>query len=197
MKTFTYAHMSLRRILAVMAIFALAFMPMSQVFAVIATDIFTDGFEAPTNLGKWTAGNAWKSASSGHSGSKSAYLDGGNNNQMLSKNISTVGYTGISVSFWYKANDLDDYVGGKHPVPADKLEVEYTTNGSIWTELFQIDDENDDNVWHHVNFTIPGTVANNNANFGLRFNGAFSSGNDFAWIDDVSLTGIALPPPTN
>ena len=154
-----------------------------------AATLFSDGFEAPTNLGNWAAGSAWNSdASAAHSGSKSARVTGGNSNQTMEKTISTAGYTTLTLSFWYKADDLESYED-------DRVEVYYSTNGgSTWTEITsaQMDDAHDDNTWRQVTFSSFPSGANNNANFKLRFKGYLNSGTDKVWIDDVNLSGTAV-----
>lgn len=176
--------------------------PAAFFVAQAATNVFTDGFEPSTNLGNWTVTSGWVSAGDqNHTGIKSAKLAGPNNNnnnnnggtQIMSKTISTVGFDGIVVSFWYRASDLE---WSQNQGGLDKVEVSYTVNGSTWTEFNQIDgnsnDDNDENgQWNFVTLNLPSS-ADNNTNFALRFDGEVSSGNDNVWIDDVTVSGDAI-----
>lgn len=188
---------AINKLMSFLVIFSLV-MPMALVPSVASaivtpTTIFSDGFEAPTGLGNWVE-IGWNSSSSGHSGSKSAYLVGANNDQIISKNISTNGFENISLSFWYKADDLDNSTNNH-----DKVELFYTLNGTTWTEITsaQMDYNNDDNSWHQFTFSSFPLGASNNPNFALKFDGDLNSGNDKVWIDDISLTGLAIPAPVN
>ena len=161
---------------------------------VSAATVFTDSFEAPTNLGNWTSGSAWNSDSSDdHSGSKSARVAGSNSGQTMSRTVSTTGYNTIVVSFWYKAESLDDDSGTSND---DHLYAEYSTNnGSSWNELSDISDvsgdDDDDGNWHESSDSI--AAASNIANFQVRFRGVLNNGSDKVWIDDVLITGTAIP----
>lgn len=161
----------------------------SFALAATPTTIFSDGFEAPTGLGNWTA-VGWNSNSSGHTGSKSASLVGANNAQTMSKNISTVGYENLTMSYWYKGHSLDS---SDH----DKVEVFYTLDGSTWTEISsaQIDSTNDDDNWHKFTFSSFPSGANNNPSFGIKFDGDLNSGNDKVWVDDFSVIGTEVNTP--
>ena len=169
-------------------------------FVAHAADVFTDSFEVPTLLGNWTE-EGWSSSNDAKSGGKSAKLVGANNTQTMSKNISTVGYESPQVSFWYKAKGLEwDNGNGGY----DKVEVQYTTDGSTWTTFYTIDGDDsngvqDDEQWHEV---VPPAnsfpaAAKDNADFGLRFKGDLSSGNDTVWIDDVTTAGTAIQQPVD
>ncbi|MFA6270394.1 MAG: thrombospondin type 3 repeat-containing protein, partial [Candidatus Paceibacterota bacterium] len=177
--------------LALIIALPMTFMP-SVANAISPTTIFSDGFEAPTGVGNWIE-SGWSSSSDGHGVGKSAKLVGAENAQTMQKNISTSGYENISLSFWYKAYDLDT---SGH---LDKVEVFYTLDGSSWVEVSgaQIDDNDDDNNWHQFSFSSFPSGANNNLNFGVKFDGDLNSDNDKVWVDDVSLTGASIPVPVN
>lgn len=157
-----------------------------------AATIFSDGFESsPNHYLNWTSADSkWDSNSSGeYSGDFSAEVKGdtdGTDN--LVKLISTTGNENITLSFYYRANGLEDYDN-------DKVEVYYTLNGgSSWTEIssMQIDDDNDDDSWHQYTYSAFPSGADNNANFGFRFSAQLDDANDKVWIDQVLLSGDAI-----
>ncbi len=152
------------------------------------TTIFSDGF---TNLNNWIE-EGWSSSKDGHGAGKSAKIVGANNSQIMKKTISTSGYENINFSFWYKADSLETEL----QFPSyhfDKVELFYTLDGSSWTEITdaQIDDADDDNNWYQYSYNLP-SGANNNPNFGIKFDGDLNSGSDTVWIDDVLLTGTKI-----
>ncbi|MDP3645807.1 MAG: peptidoglycan-binding protein [bacterium] len=162
-----------------------------------ATVLFSDGFESsPDHFLNWTSadtssGGKWDSSSSEkNSGDFSAQVKGdtgpSSSHDILQKTISTSGNSNITLSFWYRAENLESG-------DADRLEVYYTTDGSDWIEIssLQIDDDNDDEIWHQSTFVLP-VSASDNTSFGFRFEANLDNGNDRVWLDDVSLTGDVI-----
>ena len=157
---------------------------------------FSDGFESsPDHYLYWTSHDSkWGTNSSGvHSGAFSAEVKGDTDGfDHLVKLIPTTGNQNITLSFWYKANNLESG-------DSDRVEVWYTTNnGAAWTEVasLQVDDDNDDNFWHQSNHTFA-TSTENKANFGFRFSAHLDNASDKVWIDDVSLTGSIIVVDTD
>lgn len=165
--------------------------PTTATAATVVT-LFSDGFESSNftnwtyvDSPKWTINNG--TSTTAHSGIKRAEVKGNTNpgKDDLRKSVSTVDHNSIVFSYWYKANDLESS-------DDDRVEVEYTIDGSTWTEIFQIDDNNDDNNWHQKTHNLPITTANN-SNFAIRFSANLDSGNDYVYLDDVSVTGELIP----
>ncbi len=157
---------------------------------VVATTLFTDGFES-NNLNNWTSvGSGWGvSSSNPHTGSRRAGIssDTGQNPNELRKNVSTVGYDGISFDYWYLANDLESQ---------DYTFAQWSSNsGNTWNTLFSINSTVDDNTWHHNTHSLP-VDAENLAAFRIRFLANLNSSNDFVRIDDVTVSGYAIATPT-
>ena len=176
--------------MSMLVLVGLAVAKNTKAIVVPPTTIFSDGFEPSTLLGNWIE-DGWNSNNSGHGTGKSAHLNGANNTETMSKIISTLGFNNINLNFWYKAKNLDSQTNNN-----DQLKVFYTLNNSTWVEIpsAQIDDNNDDELWHQFgSFSLP-TGANDNSNFGIKFVGNFNSGSDEAWIDDVNITGNLIPP---
>ncbi len=157
--------------------------------AVTVETIFEDGFESG-NFDAWTlVENKWFiNTTNAHSGTKKVNVQGSTTgDNSLIKDQSTVGYENLNLEYWYKA-DAESLEEG------DQVIVEYTINGTDWVELLAIIDGVDDGEWHEDSHDLP-VEANNNSDFAIRFRANLDAGNDTVRLDDVKLTGEALPLP--
>lgn len=158
--------------------------------AVTCTSLFSDGFDSnPHAYSNWTSGNPengkWEVDSSGHTG-KAARVKGDNNiNKPLYKNISTLGYQSIRLSYWFKSSDLS---GG------DTVRAEWSIDGVNWSTLFTIDSVTDEATWTFKTHNLGGSAANN-GNLKIRFKADMHDANRKVWLDDVNVCGAPLPPP--
>ncbi|MBY0539277.1 peptidoglycan-binding protein [Patescibacteria group bacterium] len=149
-----------------------------------AATLFSDGFETG-NFSQWSAAdNDWDIINDTHGGSSAAEVKDANGDE-LRKNISTVGSQNIVLSYWYKIP------GGLSA--DDELEVQWSSNGgSTWTTIVNYDDSPTQSNWLQASHSLP-SGANNNANFRIRFYGSSLSSSDKFRLDDVLLTGDAMP----
>ena len=157
--------------------------------------IFSEGFETNPYTNGWVLTNnagTWKWRSSGgnthiHSGTHSMNAgpnqDGGRFTDTITRSVSTEGYSSVTLSYWFLANDLRK---GKD----ESLFVEWTADGSTWNVAFKIDDNNDDNKWYTRTHTLPASAANN-PNFAVRFRAHLHGDHDDVWIDDITISGIS------
>jgi PKD repeat protein len=97
----------------------------------------------------------------------------------IATSVSTVGYSDIQVHFALGAKSLDKGV---------EFVVAEWFDGSAWTELVRISDGEEDGQLHEHSFALPAAAANN-PSLGLRFALHGSGGQDYAYIDDVLITG--------
>jgi len=160
--------------------------------ALAATTLFSDGFESG-NFNAWNIHDAHWSVTTGNAHNASAYKaeakgDTGPTDDLLQKNISTVGYYSINLSYWFRIISLDN---------TDHVYVEYSTNGGVnWQQLADYTNRTADIDWVNASYNLPST-ADNNANFVFRFRVHTNSNNDIFYLDDVSLTGTPIPSATN
>ena len=92
--------------------------------------IFQDGFESGNiTAGGWTSTGALTVDSPAFAGSYSARID---DTGSLQKIVSTVGFTAINVSYARYTNAYDSF---------EELTVEWSTNGTTWTQIEQYDTE--------------------------------------------------------
>jgi len=147
-------------------------------------DIFFDGFESTR-----PSGNLWTETGSVDWGGYTPRI--GNydvrlrNDESITRTISTAGYTGITVSFSLAASSLDTSFWGVEEYVAASW-----YDGATWTELTRISDgdANEDNTLHPYSFSLPAGAANN-ANFRMRFRIDGSNDADYAYVDNVRVTG--------
>ncbi len=160
--------------------------------------LFTDGFES----GTFGAPVAWDTTSptwTYHTGSLNGSLaalangDTGGVATAITKTVSTTGHEGVTLHYGYKADGLE---------PGDEVRVEYSADGgSSWNVVDTIGDGKDDHVAdteigiHHEDKLLPADAANN-ANFMFRFAATMTDGDDWVWMDDVSLTGTEMGSTT-
>ncbi len=149
-----------------------------------AATIFFDGFE--DGYTNWTSGipetGKWEIDNSGHTG-KAARVKGDNDNTLtLHKSWSTVGKQNITLSYWFKSDDLS---GG------DTVKAEWF-DGSNWQTLFTIDSVSDEDNWTQKTHNLPVGAANLST-FKIRFNADMHSASRKVWLDDVSLGADNIP----
>lgn len=178
------------RVASAFTIFALMIGVAAPLFALpqpaYAAGIFSDGFES-NNFSAWTlADSDWNIISDAYAGSRAAEVkDTGGSSDELRKDVSTVGYSAITLSYWYK-------------IPAglsssDELYVQWY-DGSTWQTIVNYDDTGTVANWVQATHVLPAGAANN-ANFRIQFSGDSLSASDKFRLDDVVLSGTALPPP--
>jgi len=136
---------------------------------------WTDGFESGDLVtGGWTtSGNASASNKAEYTGTYGAQLKG---TAWMEKAISTTGFTAIHVKYLRKTKGLDS---------GEYLYVEYH-DGTQWNEL----EATQATSWASQDKTC-GSGADNNAGFKIRFRTNASNANEYAYIDDVEITGTA------
>lgn len=181
-------------VLSVLLLASGGMLPFSTVaIAAPATTLFNDGFESGDFSG-WDSpvSSNWEVNFGSISGIFGADVEGDTDgDDWLVRSISTEGYENLVLAYSFKADDLDT-VGH-----ADNVAVEYTANGTSWTEVYAIKDGEDDHIpgtevgIYHKSHPLPSDAANN-PNFAFRFNANLIGGPDEVWIDDVSLSGEAI-----
>ena len=144
--------------------------------------LFSDGFEA--GLSHWqTSDLAERYNGTPKVGAYAAQL---RRRGAVAASIPTTGYTDIQVAFQLGAKSLDK---GTEYVIAEWYD------GSAWRELTRITDGEEDGQLHAHSFALP-TAAEHSATFSLRFVLHGSGRRDYAWVDEVVVTGIPGAPPT-
>lgn len=164
-----------------------AFIPATVAYAAPAT-IFADGFESD-DFSNWTTAEAGWSVvgGGGQEGTYKARATAGPlTNVTLEKDVSTVGYENIALSFFHKDNGLEI---------ADTISVEYTTDGVSWNPMTVFTDGNETTTYTEYTFAFPATV-DDNSSFGIRFRATNDSASDQFDLDAVSITGTSIPLPT-
>jgi hypothetical protein len=137
--------------------------------------LFSDGFESGNfTAGGWTIqnSNATVSTKAKYTGAYGAKLAG---TTWMQKAISTVGLTNIHVKYARKTAGLD---------AAENLYVEWSTDGSNWNNL----ETTKATAWASMDL-VCGSGANNNANFRVRWRTNASATNEYAYVDDVEISG--------
>ncbi|MHC4572949.1 MAG: Calx-beta domain-containing protein [Planctomycetota bacterium] len=147
-----------------------------------AVDLFSDGFESGDfATGGWTtSGSPTVSNKAGYAGTYGAKIPG---TSSIEKALSTVGYTGIHVKYYRKTKGFDsgEYVYAEW----------YDSSG--WNPL----ESTQDTDWGtQMDFTCP-AGAENNANFAIRFRTNANRGSEYAYVDEVIVTGSGAPPDTD
>jgi len=106
----------------------------------------------------------------------------------MSSDFSTVGYTNITLSFWWLC--APNLAFG---------EVYYSTNGgSSWTLVPSMPPINSKESWTFTSVVIPAFLNQPTLRLGFRFvNGPDTDGKDPAFgIDDIKITGVSAVPST-
>jgi hypothetical protein len=150
-------------------------------------DIFYDGFEAlrPSANGWTETGSVDWGAYTPRNGARDVRLRGAAPAESITRTISTVDNSDIVVQFAWAGQSLE---------AGEYIRAEYSTDGgSSWTTLSQINGVIGAGVPAFTNFVSPTlpAIADYNPSFVLRFRiSANSHTNDYAYIDDVRVTGI-------
>ncbi len=104
----------------------------------------------------------------------------------ITRAVSTVGYSGISITWNMAASSLES---------ADHCYIEYNT-GSGWTAIGILNDGQDNSTFFNgTTNNIAG--ADQNANFQVRYRGNGATTGDYCYAEDVTVTGTAGTPPTS
>ncbi|MBE0682280.1 MAG: hypothetical protein IH589_10230 [Anaerolineales bacterium] len=104
----------------------------------------------------------------------------------ITRTISTVGYTGISVAWNMAASSLES---------ADHCYVEVNT-GSGWTAIGTLNDGQDNSTFFNgTSNNIAG--AGQNSNFQVRYRGNGATTGDYCYAEDITITGTSGSAPTN
>ncbi len=164
--------------------------PLPQTAALVtsANTLFTDSFETGLN---W----AQSSDVTWYTGSPRAGTHGVRLRQSgsITKKFSLAGYTNVSVSFSMGAYSLD--------TSKEKVQALYY-DGTRWVEfaVIQNNGAHENNALNAYSVKLPALV-DGLAAFGLRFKLSGNARGDFAFIDDVVVTGdtatVTKPPVAN
>ena len=104
----------------------------------------------------------------------------------ITRTISTVGYTNISVTWNMAASSLEN---------ADHCYLEINT-GSGWTAIGTLNNGQDNSTFFSgTTNNIAG--ANQNANFQVRYRGNGATTGDYCYAEDITITGTSGTTPTN
>jgi len=143
-----------------------------------AVILFFDNFEGNNlTVKNWTTsgpGAAW--SPSGDSPFEGNYLveaDNTDGESILQNNISTIGYTNLTLTFYYDTDGLDS---------GEYIAADYY-NGSDWFEVLNVEDTTG---WTLFNYSLNET-AENNENFSIRFRCNSSTPNEECKVDNVKL----------
>ncbi len=150
-----------------------------------AATVFSDDFQ-DGNFNGWTIGGSGASAIANlYSSNYSLRL---RNSRTATQAVSTVGYTGVSISTSIAASLLEWN---------DSCVAEASTNGGgSWIAVNTVVDGQDDGVTLYTTSASPSGI-DNNAAVQLRLKSAGNSDGDYCYFDNIVLTGTGgTPPPT-
>ena len=142
--------------------------------------LFADDFE--TSFDKWTDGGAsdWdRTTSYKYSGSYSAHA-GSTDNDLISDNINTSGHGSMTISFWYRDDDIDD---------DDNIYLQLY-DGSAYDNKFELGNTSPEDTWHKYEVTLYNAGSDAQyfiSNFRLKFEGTSIDSGENLWIDNVSI----------
>jgi hypothetical protein len=139
----------------------------------VTETVFSDGFE--TGLGSWSTGAWTRVLSQKYSGTYSAQADG-SSTTLTSVNIDTSRCEGITVSFWYRDDGIDD---------ADNVYLQFW-NGSTYDNIFELGNTSPESTWHFYSAQTFGAQFCR-TDFKIRFSAASMTSGEYLWIDDVSI----------
>jgi len=175
--TATQRNRSSALLFALVSLLALAaFFSLPHAACAAATTVFSDDFEAA--FAGWdTVGSPDWYKKTPKNGTHSIRL---NRTESIAQTISTEGYQSIATSFYLGAAGLES---------ADAVRTLWY-DGSQWTTLKQIinGDPEEDGQLHYFQYQLPAS-ANENAAFRLRFEITGDANRDYAYVDDVVVTG--------
>ena len=142
--------------------------------------LFSDGFES--NFDKWTDGGTtdWDRATSQKkTGSYSAHA-GSADNDLISDNLNTAGYSSMTISLWFRDDDIDN---------DDDAYLQFYDSGSVYDNYYELGNSTED-TWNFYTVTIYNTGGDAqyfHSNFRLKFEGTSLDSGENLWIDDVSV----------
>lgn len=142
--------------------------------------LLEDGFESSFDL--WIDGGTtdWdRDTSQKNSGSYSAHA-GSADNDLISDNLDTAGYSSMTIEFWYRDDDIDD---------GDDIYLQLY-NGSSYINQVELGNSTEDQ-WHFYQTTIENSGADAvyfRSDFRLKFEGTSIDKGENLWIDDVKVT---------
>jgi hypothetical protein len=145
--------------------------------------IFFDGFEPvrPSANGWTELGSVDWGAYTPRNGNNDVRL---RQNEAINRTISTASYSQIIVQFAWAGQSLE---------AGEYVRAEYSTDGGTsWNTLSQLNGVIGAGVPAFTNYvspTLPATT-DHNSNFQLRFRIQSSATDDYAYIDDVRVTGV-------
>ncbi len=142
--------------------------------------LLTEDFEA--NFNNWTDGGStdWdRTSTQKHAGTFSAHA-GSTDNDLISDNLNTTGYSSITIDFWYRDDDIDD---------DDDVYLQLF-DGTSYDNRLELGLGAED-TWQHATITLNNSGADAqyfHANFRLKFEGTSIDSGENLWIDDVTVT---------
>lgn len=151
-----------------------------------STTLLTDGFE--TNFDKWTDGGAtdWtRVTAQKHSGSYSATA-GPNSNDLFSDNLNASSYGSMTISFWYRDDDIDSGDGVALQL-FDGTAYDAYLNLNLTTE----------DTWTFYTVTLNNAGADAQyfiSNFRIKFEATGMGSGENLWIDDVNVVASGSAP---
>jgi hypothetical protein len=142
---------------------------------------WSDGFESGNfTTGGWTLQNssATVDTAAKYTGTYGAKLTKAT---WIEKAISTAGFSNIHILYDRTTNGYD---------AGEYLYVEWSIDGTNWIQL----EATQQTAWASKDLTCDPN-ANNNLNFRIRFRTNASAGNEYAYVDNVEITGQGAAPP--
>ncbi len=148
----------------------------------VVTTIYSTNFNS--GFSGWTTSGSVVSVFSPAIVANSVSLRG---TSSITRTVSTVGYTGISVTWNMAASSLESN---------DRCYAEYSNNGSTWTAIGTLNDGQDNSTF------FSGTTSNivgadQNASFRVRYRGNGFTTGDYCYAEDITITGTASGGATN
>lgn len=141
--------------------------------------LFIDSFE--TNFDKWTDGGAtdWDRATdqkySGSYAARATSVD----NDLISDNINTAGYNSMTITFWYRDDDIDN---------DDDVYLQLC-DGTTYDNKYELGNSTED-TWHKYEVTVHNSGSDAQyftTNFRIKFEATSIDTGENLWIDDVSV----------
>jgi parallel beta-helix repeat protein len=142
--------------------------------------LLDDGFEL--SFDQWTDGGTtdWdRTTAYKYAGSYSAHA-GSSDNDLISDNLNTAGYTTITIDFWFRDDDIDD---------SDNIYLQLY-NGSGYANNLELGNSAED-TWQHAVVTITNSGTDTQyfrSNFRIKFEGTSIDSGENLWIDAVKVT---------
>lgn len=140
-----------------------------------AATIFSETFQDGAIDGWTTSGNVYANSYSGN------YSLGMGGAASATRTISTVGYTGVSISLQMAASSLESGDTCSADVSID--------GGSTWTTALTLADGQDDSSLYSSGSVAAN--ADNNANVVIRFRTNVGQSSDYCYGDNITVTGMA------